>query len=544
MQMTIPETEDDESVRLRAVARLMLADQETRARYAADPWAFFQERISLIDPLAEQGKQVAPYPDFTYTKALVGELNTHRQIIVWKSRRMIMSWTALCYFVWLAIFHKSQRLYVISRVEGESAGEGARELIWRIGWIAQHLRGFPVVVDIQKLSVHFCHDGHNKHDICSTITGMGGNEPNKMRQMAANAVFCDEFGFWDKPEEAYTALRPTIEGRGKVIIACSTALGYFKTLVLDESGSWMAPDASMRLKPKKVAEETTHCDGMDAWTNAGNGFRIVKILFWADPRKPQGGAWEANERKGMTERAWRQEMLCEFDNHAGTPVFLHEWQPKMMVVQPEAEDIYEGRPLVVGLDFGYNRPAAVVGCFLFGRWFRVLRAHMGHHIHFTPFMRQLLVFLAEWFPGRQQDEYLWCCDVAGKQVKADADPEIEILRKQFGIRPRFKYSKVEPTLDRIRDFMCDVYRGRPCFQVEAHPSTRLVREALSGGYRYPEARPDKPEPDQAEKDGYYEHVIDAMRYVILNYGGTKLSRNVDLSEVARRDLWAPKDYTV
>lgn len=527
-----------ERARLQAIAALRLAEQRMRSRFANDAWAFFSERVNLLDPLAPPGQQVAPYPDFDYTKAVVKEMQEWLQIIYWKSRRMILSWSVLAEFVRRAAHLMNQRLYVISRVEGESAGEGARELIWRAGWLCENLRPGPVIrFEQQKLSISFPDTG-------STITGMGGNEPNKMRQMAANAVFCDEFGFWDKPEEAYTALRPTMEGRGQVIIACSTAMGHFKQLVLDESDSWMAPDAAIREKPKGAKDAIQYCDGMDAWTNAGNGFRVVKLLHWADPRKPRGGEWERREKKGMTARAWRQEMLCEMNTNAGTPVFEHEWDRPRMVVDPMSPDEYESRPIVASLDFGYNRPALVVSVFLFGRIWRVLRAHMGHHIHFTPFMKQVQVLMAEWFPGRRSEDILWCCDIAGKQAGRDTDPEIDILRKQFGIRVRAKYSLIAPTIDRMRDYMTDVYRGQPCFQVERHPSTRLVIEALDGGWRYPEAKPGKPEPDTPEKEGFYEHIGDCMRITVLNFGGTKLSRQQDLSKIARTGIILPHQYTV
>jgi hypothetical protein len=522
--------------RLAAIAALRAKEIEERERYARDPWAFFSERIQLLDPLNPVGQQVAPYPDFAYTKALVGELQRERQLIVWKSRRMIMSWSIIDWFVYLAAHFKNQRLYLISRVEGESAGEGARELIWRAGWTVQNLRPGPTIrCEISKLQLVFPDTG-------STITGMGGNEPNKMRQMAANAVFCDEFGFWDKPEEAYTALKPTMEGRGQVIIACSTASGFFKQIVLDESESWMAPMAEQRAIPKGAKDTVTYVDGMDAWTNSGNGFRVIKLLFWADPRKQRGTEWEAQEKKGMTERAWNQEMLCKFHTNAGTPIFKHEWNRKTMIVPSMDPDDYAERPLIASLDFGYNRPAMVVSVILFGRIWRVLRALMGHHIHFTPFMRQCQTYLAEWFPHRRPEDILWCCDIAGRQVKPESDPEIDILRKKFGIRVRSKYSKIQPTIDRMRDYMTDVYRQQPCFQVERHPSTRIVIEALDGGWAYPEAKQGKPEPDDPDKDGFYEHIGDCLRYTILNFGGTKLSRQQDLAALSKSSIIKPHEY--
>ena len=116
------------------------------------------------------------------------------------------------------------------------------------------------------------------------------------------------------------------------------------------------------------------------------------------------------------------------------------------------------------------------------------------------------------------------------------------MKKQFGIRPRFKYSKVAPTIDRMRDFMTDTYRGAPCFQIERHASTRQLIEALDSGYRFPKARSDKPEPEDPEKDGYYEHLMDCLRYTVITFGGARMTRRTDLSVIAKRDILVPHVY--
>lgn len=534
---------DQERALLRraAIAAMRLRDTEQRAGFAGDPWRFFRDRVQLLDPLAPPGAQVAGYPDFVYTQAMVGEIHAALALIIWKSRRMIVSWSACGYFAWAGGHLPNQRLYLVTRVEGDNDGEGARELIARTAWLLANLRPTdpegrpypPIRFEVSKLQIVFPDTG-------STITGMGGNEPNKLRQVAANAVFCDEFPFWEKPEESYRALRPTLEGRGKVIIASSTAGGYFKQLVYDESDSWLSGlSTAVNTKPETAQEVVQYCPGMEAWTNRGNGFRVIALDYWADPRKQRGTPWEVQERKGRTQRDWDQEMLRKFNISAGEAVFAHEWDPARMVVKPAPLEDLEYRRLKCSLDFGYNRPALTVGVFIGPVW-RVLRAHMGHRIHFSAFMGECLQLLAEWF-GDTTLEYDWCCDAAGKQEGRDTDSEVEILRKKFGIRCRFKYSLIEPTLQKMRDYMTAVHRGAPCFQVDRHPSTRILIDGLSGGYAFPEARPGKREPEAPEKDGFYEHPLDTLRYMVLNFGGHR-APPMDLAAIASRDILTPKNF--
>ena len=533
---------DRAQLRLAAIAALRLREREERERYAADPWSWYGERVNLLDPLEPPGRQIAPYPDFAYTRAVVREMTeTLEPLIIWKARRMVISYSVCAEFARRAAHMENQRLYYITRTEGENAGEGARELIARTVWILENLRPGPKInYEASRLQITFPDTG-------STITGMGAGEPNKMRSMAANVAFCDEFGFWENAEEAYTALRRTVEGRGKIIIACSTALGFFKQLVYDESDSWMAPASFSKKRPDTAQNVTTYCDGMEAWNNAGNGFRVIGLDYWADPRKQRGSEWEARERKGTTERAWRQEMLREFNPSAGRPVFEYEWDAARMVVTPEPPE--EGRPLIVSLDFGYNRPAATVSQFRYGRIWRVLRAYMGNKVHFTPFMRTLMVLLQEWFPELETLPMHWCCDFAGTQEGHDAHSEVDTLKKLFGIVAKNKYSLVPPTVDRMRDYMVDTCTvngrsGVPCFQVERHPSTRIIVDALNGGYKYPESKSGKPEPEKPDDDGYYIHPMDTLRYTGLNFGGRRVTPGVDLAKLAARDILGPTNFVL
>lgn len=490
------------------------------------------DRVNLLDPLAE-GSQVAPFPNFPYLKALVHEIHTHNALVVWKSRRMIASWTALVYAVWLCLMFKNQRVFLISRKEGETDGEGSRELVWRCKWICDNLRGWErVSFEGGKLFIQFANG--------STITGVS-SEPNAMRAVSANFVVGDEFAFWDRPRDSYAALKPTLEARGKFVGLSSSAEGFFKQIVRDEieegggaarggiisipgrgvilntnEGVQVAEDAPKEIKAT-APMQSPDIPGFAAWTNRLNKFRIVAMHYSADPRK-RSAEWKRRESEGVPLSIWLREYEMQFDVSAGRPVYLHEWRPATMLQTGIKTE--RSRPIIVGLDFGYHHPAMIASQMRYGHQFCVLRALQGRQVRFEDFMSEVFTSLKEWFPNRHVTnpaDFVWCCDASGEQEHATGAPEVKILRRVFGIKPKFKKVKIPPTIDIVRGFMSRLYRGEPCFQVDNNNSTSLILDGLNGGYAYPQGEIN--ELTTPVKDNTHDHMQDILRYIAVNFGG-------------------------
>jgi hypothetical protein len=51
--------------------------------------------------------------------------------------------------------------------------------------------------------------------------------------MTLSGVLGDEVAFWDDPLATYIALRPTIEGGGRLTLISSASPGFFESLVHD-----------------------------------------------------------------------------------------------------------------------------------------------------------------------------------------------------------------------------------------------------------------------------------------------------------------------
>ena len=551
-------TSDTQSLRFAAQAALELGKREQEERWKASPWDWIQDRATLLDPLAV-GNQVAPFPDFPYLKAFINEINTHNAIICWKSRRMVASWSALTYAVWMATLHKNQRIFLISRKEGDNDSEGVRELVWRCKWIVDHLRnGPPVAYEGGKLYVQF--------ETGSTITGIS-SEPNAMRAVSANFVIADEFAFYDKPRDSYAALKPTLEARGKFLGISSTSGGFFKQIVRDEieegggaarGGILSIPgqgvllpsghtddsveEGAPRLIEKRVGTPAQVIPGYAAWTNKGNKFRVVAIHYTADPRK-RNPEWKKREQEGMPLSLWLAEYEMCFDVASGRPVYLHEWRPQVMLVSGIKTE--KTRPILVGLDFGYHHPAMIAAQMRYAQQLCILRALQGSQVRFEDWMNEVISQLKTWFPTRSiedPNDFVWCCDAAGDQEHGTGASEIKILRRTFGLRPKFKKVRIPPTIDMVRGYMSRTYRGEPCFLVDDNPSTSIVVDGLNGGYAYPQGEIN--EDTTPSKDGLHDHTQDVLRYLAVNFGtnpGRSLNRAAfDLA--ARSDILERKVY--
>lgn len=542
---------------LGAAAALELDRRDREERWRTDPWAWVTDRVNLLDPLA-QGSQVAPFPDFPYLKAVFEEIHEHNAIILWKSRRMIGSWSALVYAVWVASLFKNQRIFVVSRKEGENDGEGSRELIWRASWIAANLRGGPAKFIAGKLRLEFTETG-------SSISGIS-SEPNAMRGVSANLVIGDEMGFWTAPRDSFAALKPTLEARGKFIGISSSAEGFFKELIQDAvdvgepsntEGIVAVPGSGVKINlTNRVYDDDEYTSGATsnplhvsdrnipgfaAWTNKRNRFRILAIHYTADPRK-RSAQWKLRESEGVPLSIWLREYEMQWSIQSGLPVYVHDWRPQVML--QEGIKTERTRPILCSLDFGYHNPALLVGQMRFGLQLCALRAFQGRQLRFEDFMASALSQLKSWFPQRDPtnpNDVLWCCDAAGDAEHSTGAPEVKILRRQFNIKPKFKKMRIPPTIDIVRGYMARTHRGEPCFLVDNNPSMHLVLDALNGGYAYPEGEVN--EETVPDKDNIHDHLMDTLRYMAVNFG-TPISRGdrAKLSQISRSDMFEAVTY--
>lgn len=169
-------------------------------------------------------------------------------------------------------------------------------------------------------------------------------------------------------------------------------------------------------------------------------------------------------------------------------------------------------PLYRSWDFGWRRPAVVVAQEdpKTGQITWLWCKH-GHNELLHRFARRMLSKLKELFPGAQWRDF---CDVDGRKRNPYTEKtQIQILQA-FRLSPQATYSLVPYGLNLMADQLTrTIERGRPAMLFDPIGARELA-DAFEYGYTQ--------EVDNIRdeivpvKDGYYEHIMDAARYILVN----------------------------
>ena len=235
---------------LRAVAQ-ELERLRHEVRYQRDAWSFVTECVTTVDEVdaetpvkafpvaacgacsrylgaAEQdvcarcGGAGAP---LTYLEQLARQWQRGAPpiLIVPKARRMRLSWLFVALNVWLAWSRPQANVFFISSKEEKSAElvERAKGIVARLP--VERLGPVPVTMRNTPPEIRFTANG-------SKILGIAEGA-DQLRQYTATSILADELGTWEWPRAAYTAMRPTIDGGGRLTIVSSAYPGFFAELI-------------------------------------------------------------------------------------------------------------------------------------------------------------------------------------------------------------------------------------------------------------------------------------------------------------------------
>ena len=144
-----------------------------------------------------------------------------------KSRRMMMSWLAIWWHLWLTMFFPGAHVYCQSLNE-QTAND---EIIERAGFIYNNIptSAFPKP-RLKNDKIVWCNISFPK--LYSFMKGIPQGA-NQLRGPTASAVLLDEASFWEKGRESFSATKPCTEGGGRVTLISSASLSWFKDLVFD-----------------------------------------------------------------------------------------------------------------------------------------------------------------------------------------------------------------------------------------------------------------------------------------------------------------------
>jgi hypothetical protein len=273
---------------------------------------------------------------------------------------------------------------------------------------------------------------------------------------------------------------------------------------------------------------------------------VIFLHYTADPQKRSKEWLEAEKAKffsqGKSPEAWEQEYELSFEK-TGRPKLYSRYDP---AVHEKDVKYNPFRPVIRGWDFGYQRPACVFMQENDHGQIVLLDALMGKNVEIQEFAPYVLAYCKKNFkPGKANGrdvpiEYKDYCDHAGTQ-QSDKGSTVKILRNEYGITARSRYSKPEERSNLIAHRLEKRKDGKPGMIVNRHAT--LLVDGFRGGFTSKGDILDKPT-GTPFKDGKYEHVNDAMGYAIeYRFGVRKrLPSKDELAERRRRRRKLQKEY--
>lgn len=185
--------------------------------------------------------------------------------------------------------------------------------------------------------------------------------------------------------------------------------------------------------------------------------------------------------------------------HKGRPVFPQFARGNYI----KAFDIDPKLPLYRSFDFGFNHPACV-WLQIYNQQIRVVGELMGKRIYLDDFLKdKVFPFEGEKLGLTPKIQLRAFCDPRGSDETDKGMTSVSILN-DFGIFPIYRRTRIEEGIKAIKHFLDTQTEGEPNLVI--HPRCTILIEALRGGYH----RLDKD--DTPNKDNYYDHLVDAMRY--------------------------------
>lgn len=211
--------------------------------------------------------------------------------------------------------------------------------------------------------------------------------------------------------------------------------------------------------------------------------------------------------------AWKRKYLfgkCGFipdgtPYYTGFKEFLHSTQLEYV----------PGKPLIIGLDFGFHHPAAIISQIdQYDRWCW-LREIMGTDITIHNFADKLLKDINFYYPGA---ECVYYGDPACHQVNDKSEQTSYQICQSKGIQVYTRQSTYRQRKEIIELKLSTIINGKPSILID-NRFCRTAVDGFLGGYHYPMHKPGQQVNDKFEipyRDGFYEHIINAGEYIAVN----------------------------
>lgn len=421
------------------------------------------------------------------------KIDDQRKLGINKSRQMMGTWVFLCCDLWDTAFHEGVLTFFQSKKEKD-----AINLLDR-AWITFQKLPPWLKPTHQKKETELLFP-HKNSKIWAIPQG-----GDHIRSYTASNIFDDEAAKQPEFGEAFAAGVPSIGKYGRLHFL-STARGkanafyrlYKKPGVKEKLDEVEYP----LLKPKINTRNIT----------------TAFLDYRFNPKYDK--QWEINTRATMTEAEWNREYEGSFEEAVGTPVLVVESSIHFRNLAH-----INGKPFWRGWDFGYRKPACIVTQMNLNDQWCWLWGTVGENETIKRFANRMFEMCDALFPqvkdehGRPVGQnWLDFCDPAGTQVSDKSDTTsiaqlMTVYEERYDRLMDMNYRKrsFEDGIALIRERLVLRNDGQPGLLI--HEDFDDAKDAVNGGYQYPEDRKSGAVNEYPMDDGYFIHLMDGARYI-------------------------------
>lgn len=226
-------------------------------------------------------------------------------------------------------------------------------------------------------------------------------------------------------------------------------------------------------------------------------------------------------------------------NVSGVPVYAGVFRRSAHVGSIEFEPF---APLLIAIDFGKHHPCAVFAQRPYHGGLSALGGLLGKDLFLDDFLPMVKTYAGRWFPDLKGGIQV-CCDPAGSRENSQGTRfnGVDIIRR-FGFEPSWRDNANSPdvragAIESLGAHMRRRTASGEAFQVEADPERWLLvdltgpkyepflTDALEAGYVWDEhmVSVGNKQIRKPKKDGWFEHGMNALEYLELEFGADKLT---------------------
>lgn len=421
-----------------------------------------------------EGGHAVPFELWDFQGEVLDEMERHARLIILKARQLGLSWLTLARMLWLTSCNQGQTALILNRGLRESI-----ELLDRIRFM--HKRLPP---ELQPRITKDVVDHLEFGDLGCRIYSLPASE-YAGSGITAQMVMLDEWAKIRGIQKILVSLLPTLSAGG-LLVGIATAQGY-------------------------------HNQFAEQWKRAVIGeSRYHPIFIPWDAHPGRDEAWLEEKRQEMpTERDLLQEYPAEWLDAfqlPGESVFRDEFDRARHVVAAELDPEAKW-PRARGIDFGYHH-GIVQWAEIQGKRHVFIFDELHAERQTTKSMMDLAI-VRDAELGVDTAATPAGCDPAGKAQTSTATESDHFTVQSYGIRV---LAEVVAPKDRVTLIKQMLKEDR----LHIHPRCEFLIESLEQAQW---AKANAPKDSQStdpilketyEKDGYYEHPLDTLGYLLVN----------------------------